>query len=168
MDVRQLRQTLEALVEVYREGGAAKTANQISDLVAVLEPHEGKTITALTDELKRAASTDPIVDSPVRRSTKDADLALAEPHATALLSAGTDTEQFDRAMANMKADKAVRIAEVAEIANRYKNAPLGGVYRYTFDSRKKAEDFIVDTFTARAQAESKFTVIDRMTKWATG
>lgn len=154
MHVKELSEALATLREIYEVGGTSKTAKEISNLIEQLAPHADKTVEALVEQMRPIdAKLDVVVCD------------VAAFHANALLAAGANEDQYHQAFRAMKADRNVKTPEIVEIANRYKNAPLGETFRYKFDTRKKAEDFIFDTFLGRAQAVSKFEVIDRMFKW---
>ena len=163
MNVKELQEALRLVEQMYAAGGAQKQASEVHGLVSALDPHGGKSVEDFVREMGALLDSKPAA----KRSVIGFDEAIVGRHTAALLDAATDRSKFDAAFSAVKADKAVKIAEMGEIANRFKNTPSGASHRYSHASKTAAADFIFDTYIERAQFESKMSAIERMTRWAT-
>lgn len=159
MNVKELQDALRTLETAFEGAGAAKQARELGNLILALDGHADKSIEAFAEEATAKLNPKPLVA---------VEAATVDVHAERLLAAGTDRQRFDEAFSALKSDKAVKIAEVTEIARRYRNQPTGATHPYKFDSKTKALDFIFATYMSRADAENRLNIIDQMTRWANG
>ena|SRR5260221_7964963 len=96
----------------------------------------------------------------VRRTATDG--SDSGEYAPMLLAAGTNESTFNTVFSAIKSDRKVTKPVLDAIANRYLNEPSGSNHVYKFKTKSHAFDAIKNKFFARAQAESKGGIIDRL------
>jgi hypothetical protein len=160
MDVKELKEILKRIEELYAAGGADTAANDLRAVARLLEGYEDKSVEAFITDTKES------LDRLVERESLPAPLGdeLVAIHSDRLLAARIDQVAFDAALAKLDESEAGK-AEWAAIANRYRNAPTKRTHVYKFKSIRDARTAIRDTFVERREASSKQGIIDRLTKW---
>src|SRR5262249_6051574 len=118
MDVRELKEILKRIEELYAAGGASTAANDLRAVARLLEGYEDKSVETFIRE------TSGSLDRPVERERLPAPFAdeLIAMYSRRLLTAGIDQAAFDEALKELDESEAGK-NEWAAIANRYRNAP---------------------------------------------
>ena len=160
MDVRELKEILKRIEELYAAGGASTAANDLRAVARLLEGYEDKSVKAFIADTKAS------LERPVERDRLPAPLGdeLVAVHSDDLLAAGIDPAAFDTALKELDESEAGK-DEWAAIANRYRNAPTNRTHVTKFKSIRDARKAIRDTFIERREASGKRAIIDRLTKW---
>ena len=166
MEIRELQSALRQLEALYASGGARKQAESLSELIGAMDGHADQSVETFVEETKRKLGA--TSKSASKAAALSTDGEVVDRHVNRLFAAGTDRGHFDTAFTALKSDDSAKAPECSEIASVYKNRPTNGTYKYRFDSRAKALEFVYDTYLGRAEDDSKSSIIDRMTKWATG
>jgi len=160
MDVRELKEILKRIEELYAAGGASTAANDLRAVARLLEGYEDKSVETFIRD------TSASLDRPVERERLPAPFAdeLIAMYSQRLLTAGIDQAAFDEALKDLDESEAGK-DEWAAIANRYRNAPTKRTHVYKFKSIRDARTAIRDAFIERREARSKRGIIDRLTRW---
>jgi len=125
LTVADLRGTLGALEKLFDAAGARVAAKDLQVLSKVFEPFEYKTVQAFCDAAAGALSLLTDKSRERQKMSKSAgrvairnDDAIVH-HVAQLRQSGTDRAAFDVSFENLKADKSLKAADVAEIARQY-------------------------------------------------
>ncbi len=164
MNIKELQNALRLLEAMYASGGARKQAESVSTLIEALEGHHEQSVEAFVEGARHLNDDSLRIPSKAKAINGEA----VSRHVDSLFAAGVARDRFDAAFVALKSDPLAKIGECVEVANIYKNRPTNGTFKYKFESRTKALDFIFDTYLGRAQDESKAGIIDKLAKWATG
>jgi hypothetical protein len=158
MDVRELKEILKRIEELYAAGGASTAAKDLRAVARLLEGYEGKNLETFI------ADTKAFLEKPKEGSSQTTDDEMVASSADRLLAAGIDQAAFDAALKELDESPAGK-NEWAAIANRYRNAPTNATHVYKFKSIREARMAIRDAFIERREANSKHGIINQLTKW---
>jgi hypothetical protein len=159
MNVRELKAILERLQEVFSSAGSRQPARDLKSVVEVLEGSEGKTVEAFVAETKHLLEPGA---RPESQSTSDE--AVIARYVRKLLDAGSDRDAFEAVLRALEDDEDIDKSRLFAIANGYFNEPTGGTHVFKFKSKTAAIEFMRKKFVERAQLESKFKIIERLTQ----
>jgi hypothetical protein len=150
--VAQLKGALDSLQSFCQAAGAKTAAKDLKALAEVLGAHAARPVEAFSAHvqawLSEAAAKPKGRSKAATKSATSNEEAIAS-YLAALRSAGIDREEFEAALAALKADKSVKSATLAEIARRYANT----VTKYKSIAAAHAD--IASAFTQRARFASK-------------
>jgi hypothetical protein len=151
MTVAELRGILSHLQNLYVAGGAKGPAKDLQIIADLLRPHADARLGNFIEDLRARLSQGKAKAKPRQKS--DAKPTLNEntivAHVTRLRDAGTQQSRFEEALERLKADTALKLADVTEIARRYSNS----VTKYR--SLAAAQKDISQAFVRRARFENK-------------
>ncbi len=153
MDVKDLKNILLRLEELYAAGQATGAATDIAAVSSLLDGHDDKTVETFLDEVKLKLR--PL-----------SDIERVDLHVKRLLDAGLDQARFDANLSAIGHDRKVLKAMWFAIANEYRNRPSGGNYAFKYKNIEDARFRIRDAFIERFEAASKRGIIDKLTRWA--
>lgn len=155
MKVGELRLILDQLRQLYASAGASGPGKDLKALIDVLDLRAGESVDTFVADIKLRLRAGP--SKKAQRSGKAGGTAapLNEgaigSYVAQLNAAGTDRQVFDAVFAKMTADKALRLAELTEIAHRYS----GGVAKHK--SVASAHDGISKAFVRQARFINKLS-----------
>jgi hypothetical protein len=160
-NVRELKEVLERIQEVYALAGAKGPAADFCRLLASLNGHEEETIDEFVESTRALLS--PSTRGSPKTKRQGANQAVVDEHARRLIAAASSPTAFEAAMAKLKSDSRVEKAELGDIANRYLNDPTGGTFEFDFKTDIAAFRAMKRMFVERAQDDNKARIIKRMT-----
>jgi hypothetical protein len=125
MKIAELAIILDRIRQLYLSGGAKGSAKDIKALSDVLGSHADKSVEVFVSMIESRLGQPS--NKPNRRKgasapSKPLNEDSIRYHITQLGRAGTDRTEFDRALEGLKADKALRLADFAEIARQYSDS----------------------------------------------
>jgi len=160
MNVRELRSIFQQLQELLSSAGSRQSARDLDSVVKALDGSENKTVEQFVSETKRLLEPPPPQPEPA--ATPD-ETAITH-YVRGLLGAGDDREAFEEVLEDLRADKRIGKDQVFAIANAFFNEPTGGTYVFKFKSKAAAYEFMRKKFVERAQLDSKFKIIEKLTQ----
>jgi len=154
MNVEGLRKILGHLEVLYIAAGAKGPAKDLKSLCDVLAPHDHRTVGEFVDDAVIRINRPPEKSKGRKKTTttpKRATLneVAISAHADALRNAGTNPHAFDAAFQDLKIDKVLKLADVAEIARRYSESSAN------FRTIAAAHKSISQAFIRQARFENK-------------
>jgi hypothetical protein len=144
MNVRELQVALDLIEKTYEAGGAKSQAKEVASLLKSLDGHADKSVLDFVALVQSKLLPDKSVEFWVHD----------------LFKAGTDAALFDEVLRLLRGNRAISLADLCLIANRFKNELSGGKYVFKFKSKTEVYDFIYDTYLGRALGASKMKAID--------
>jgi hypothetical protein len=160
MKVRELRLILQRLQEVFSSAGSRQPTRDLEIVVEVLGGSEDKTVERFVSEAK--SLLDPDRPRPKPPPTPN-EIAITR-YVRKLLDASDDREAFEALLEALRTDERIGKDELFAIANRFFNEPTGSTYVFKFKSKTAAYAFMRKKFVERAQLDSKFRIIDKLTQ----
>ena len=160
MKIRELRSILERLQEVFSSAGSRQPARDLKSVVEVLHGSEDTTVEQFVSETKSLLDPEPPRPKPPPPTNE---IAISR-YVRKLLDAGDDREAFEAILEALRIDERIGKDELFMIANRFFNEPTGGTYVFKFKSKAAAYEFMRKKFVERAQLDSKFRIIDKLTQ----
>lgn len=153
MKVDELSLILGRLEALYVAAGAKAAAKELKALSDALRPHRGVTVDSLCSQLrevlirqgeKAGGRRKPSLGAPAIPRSRS-----IRHHVTQLRNSGTDRLAFDWAFGELKSDRTIKLADVAEIARQYAES----VTKYK--SIRAAHEDISRAFVRQARFENK-------------
>jgi hypothetical protein len=155
MTIGELSSMLDRLRDLYSAAGADGPAKDLKTLSEVLQPHAHREVGAFVRDVNVRLSQAGGMKRPKKGSVPSKTVSLncerIEHHVSHLRNAGVDQADFSAAFENVKADKSLRLADMAEIARLYSDSDVKVTYR----SAAAAQKDISAAFVRRARFLNK-------------
>src|SRR5262245_14741815 len=108
MNLRELLGGLEQLQEIYATAGAKTPARDIAKVIALLAPHDGKTLEAFMTDVHAASAADAARKA---RAPAAVDDARVDHYVRCLAEAGSNQPAFEETLAALIADATIKLGE---------------------------------------------------------
>jgi hypothetical protein len=150
--IAELRLVLGHLQQLYVSAGANGPAKDLKTFSDALQAHAGKPVDLFVAEVRARlgqAEAKPKARKKAAAESAPRNEDAIGDHVAQLRGAGTDRPMFDQALDRLKADKSLKLPELAEIARQYSDS----VTRYK--SISAAQNDISKAFVRQARFENK-------------
>jgi hypothetical protein len=125
MKIGELTVILDRVRQLYFSAGAKGPAKEFSTLAEALRPHADKSVDIFVATIERSLSqtkAKPKGRTKASAPNKPLNEDAIRRHVSQLRQAGTERVAFDRALDELKADKALKLADFAAIARQYSDS----------------------------------------------
>jgi hypothetical protein len=154
MNVRELGDILEQLRKIHAAGGAKAQEADFLRIIKLLEGHGDEQVADFVRATKEL-----LASKDGKGGSATAEQLSVEGYVEALRAAGTDRNAFEFILGRLSGDRAMRKAEVTEIAKQYCG------YSMSYKTRQKALDEISAKFNGDARFTARMAILDKITPW---